>query len=161
MVLEILRKWQIGDATIGELRLDGEFECFTLEDVVRVDPDPGTPEHEGKVYGETAIQPGEYDAVLQKPDRKIWSPRNGVDLPEDDGKLLLLLNVPSWTGIFFHALNKADETLGCVGVGRQHAGAAIFESRAALTQLMRKLGAHGGPFRVTVRNAWVSEGSDI
>ena len=35
MELRLERKWFTPRATIGELHVDGVFECFTLEDVVR------------------------------------------------------------------------------------------------------------------------------
>ena len=43
-------------ATIGELLIDGEFFCYTLEDEVRAD--------DTKVYGETAIPNGEYTVEI-------------------------------------------------------------------------------------------------
>ena len=144
MTLTLRRKWQVGDATIGELSLDGEFECFTLEDVVRPDPDPSTPEHEGKVYGETAILAGIYEVVLRKPDRAIWSPR-------EDGKLPFLIGVVSFTGIYIHALNVAAETLGCIGVGKSRSGAAVTRSRDALRDLMAKMGE--GPWTIEIIDA--------
>lgn len=70
--------------------------CDTLEDRVR-------PEGE-KVYGKTAIPEGAYEMVLS------YSPRFKKILPE-------ILNVPNFTGIRIHSLNKAEESEGCIGVG--------------------------------------------
>ena len=35
MELKVLRKELTARSTIGELHVDGKFECFTLEDAVR------------------------------------------------------------------------------------------------------------------------------
>jgi hypothetical protein len=49
MQLKVVRRIFTGNSTIGQLSLDGRFECFTLEDVVRPQ----------KVFGETAIAAGQ------------------------------------------------------------------------------------------------------
>ena len=119
MVLEILRKWQIGDATIGELRLDGEFECFTLEDRWR-------PPTEPKVPGETCVPAGRYEVVV------TWSERFRARLP-------LLLDVPGFSGIRIHAGNTDKDTAGCLLVGRRRVGATIEDSGAALARLLPQI----------------------
>ena len=152
MRVRIARRWFTRRSTSGQWFIDNLRECDTLEDKVRVDPAPGTPANEAKVYGETAIPALTYVLALEKPQRTIWSPRNGKDLPEDDEKLIKLYwrgpdgslgEVPGYTGIFVHALNKPGETLGCIGVGQRDPAVPdwIGASRAALTALM----AHVSP----------------
>lgn len=104
--------------TLGELLVDGEHECYTLEDVVRPD---GV-----KIYGETAIPYGRYRVVV------THSNRFGRDLP-------LLLNVPAFDGIRIHPGNVAADTHGCLLVGRGHTGSSVTESRLAFDALFPKI----------------------
>ena len=96
MELKLNRIFLGSSATIGELYVDGEHIADTLEDRVR-------PEGE-KVYGKTAISEGTYEVKL------TYSPRFKKILPE-------ILNVPNFSGIRIHSLNKAEESEGCIGVG--------------------------------------------
>lgn len=96
MELTLNRIFLGSSATIGELLVNGKYLCDTLEDRVR-------PEGE-KVYGKTAIPEGTYEVKL------TYSPRFKKILPE-------ILNVPNFTGIRIHCLNKAEESEGCIGVG--------------------------------------------
>lgn len=96
MELKLNRIFLGSSATIGELLVNDKYLCDTLEDRVR-------PEGE-KVYGKTAIPEGTYEMVLS------YSPRFKKILPE-------ILNVPNFTGIRIHSLNKAEESEGCIGVG--------------------------------------------
>jgi hypothetical protein len=88
-------------ATIGELLIDGEFFCYTLEDEVRAD---GV-----KVHGKTAIPIGEYSVEV------TYSPRFKRDMP-------LIFNTPQKTvekdgvkfeGVRFHGGNDAEDSHGC------------------------------------------------
>lgn len=116
-VLTVKRKWFTDKSTIGELYYDGEYLCFTLEDVVR----------DVKVYGQTAIPEGRYQVVLS------FSNRFQKFLPE-------ILNVPNYTGIRMHAGNKPADTEGCVLVGDAKGDDFIGNSRAAMAVLMARLG---------------------
>lgn len=119
MKLTLQRKWETGHSTIGELSVDGVFECFTLEDVRRPGP---------KIYGETAIPPGTYDVVITR------SQRFQRMLP-------LLVNVPDFTGIRIHPGNTAKDTDGCILVGRVRNDDLIMSSVAALDALQPKIAA--------------------
>lgn len=91
--------------TMGVLFVDGAFQCFTLEDEVRTDPDPSTPVNEAKVYGQTAIPARIYEIT--------------ITMSAKFGKLMLLVNdVPGFTGIRIHSGNTAADTLGCILVGQ-------------------------------------------
>ena len=118
--LLLQRKWSIKDATIGELFVNGEFECYTLEDVVR-------PLGE-KVDGKTAIPTGSYKVVVN------WSPRFQKNMPH-------ILDVPGFLGVRIHAGNAAKDTEGCILVGKTNdlSAGAIGSSRIAYEQLFRKL----------------------
>lgn len=119
-----------GDATdvrtIGTLMLDGQWECFTLEDPVR----DIAPNGDGKVMHETAIPAGTYDVVI------TYSERFKKDMP-------LLVGVPHFTGIRIHAGNTAEDTWGCILVGKAVSNDELKRgtSKAAYDQLFTKLSA--------------------
>ena len=106
--------------TIGRLFIDGTFECWTLEDVVR---DDGV-----KIPGETAIPYGTY-VIDITPSR--WFKR---ELP-------LLVNVNGFVGIRIHPGNGARDTEGCILVGSERADASILHSVVAFEALLTKLRA--------------------
>jgi len=118
MKLQVIRFMCGATCTIGELMVDGEHECWTLEDVVRPDGQ--------KIPGETAIPYGQYDVVITR------SQRFGVDLP-------LLVGVPNFEGIRIHPGNTAANTEGCLLVGTQHTGNSVLNSRAAFNRLFPKI----------------------
>lgn len=99
MELDVKRIYKAEDYTIGELSINGEFFCHTLEDKVRI-----LKSFEDKVYGETAIPVGRYKVVLS------YSNRFKRILPE-------ILNVEFFKGIRIHEGNHKDSTEGCVLVG--------------------------------------------
>lgn len=114
--LELKRRWFTDHSTVGELRINGDFECFVLEDVVR----------DHKVAGQTAIPAGTYTVIIDKSTRfKRW--------------MLHLLNVPGFAGIRVHSGNTAADTEGCLLVGATKALDAVFGSRVAYTALLNKL----------------------
>lgn len=104
MRMELIRRRMINSATEGDLMVDGKLFCHTLEDVVRVDPNPATPQNEAKVYGQTAIPAGSYRVVM------TMSPKFKKILPR-------LLDVPGFDGILIHKGNGPEDTLGCILVG--------------------------------------------
>ncbi len=106
----------IGDATLGELRLDGVWFCWTLEDRVRAQ----------KIKHETAIPAGEYVVTL------THSARFGVVLPQVN-------DVPEFSGIRIHPGNSAADTSGCILVGKGRNGERISDSREAFAALMLRL----------------------
>jgi hypothetical protein len=116
--------------TLGKLYVDEQFQCYTCEDVVRVD-DPATAQDESqKVWGETAIPAGRYKVVIS------YSPKFRKNLP-------LLLNVPGFDGIRIHSGNDEDDTHGCilVGLGLNNTSTGIVKSRVAMGNLQHKIRA--------------------
>ena len=110
MKLRVERLWKKPAYTVGRLFVDGKFFCNTLEDTVR------DLSNEKKVYGKTAIPYGEYKVVYN------WSPKFGRNLPR-------LLNVPAFEGILIHPGNTADDSAGCILVGRNTEVGQLTESR--------------------------------
>jgi|SwirhirootsSR2_FD_contig_31_9269949_length_511_multi_2_in_0_out_0_1 hypothetical protein len=122
------------ECTMGRLTVDNEFECFTLEDVVRAN---GL-----KIAGETAIPAGTYSVEIS------FSPRFKRDLP-------LVVNVAGFVGIRIHPGNDASDTEGCILVGRTRLQDRIGESRLAFGALFAKLREatnRGEPITLEVRN---------
>lgn len=89
--------------TMGELIIDKDFICYTVEDTVRDHNQDGDllDEGEGKVYGETAIPYGTYEVDL------TMSPKFKRLLP-------ILMDVPHFEGIRIHRGNTAKDSQGCI-----------------------------------------------
>ena len=102
MKLLLLRTRFHNGWTGGQLYINDEYFCFTLEDQVR--EKYGVAVEKWKVYGETAIPCGTYEMVFAN------SPKFGPDT-------LSLLKVPGFEGIRIHAGNSAKDTEGCIIVG--------------------------------------------
>jgi hypothetical protein len=115
-----LRRVQLDpDVTIGELAVDGQFECYTLEDTQRA---PGAP----KVFGQTAIPTGRYRVIV------TYSPHFLKDLP-------LLVDVPGFEGVRIHPGNVAANTEGCLLVGMDRLDKSIGRSVLAWNALNAKI----------------------
>lgn len=102
--MEILcqRRWTRKGATIGDLLVNGENYCFTLEDAVR--EIKGQPVEKWKRPGETAIPEGKYKLTLE------FSPRFGADT-------MTLNAVPGFQGVRVHSGNRIEDTEGCPILG--------------------------------------------
>lgn len=132
MKLLLQREPSTKQSTPGKLFIDGAFECYTLEDIVRA--------RGVKVYGQTAIPAGTYQVVL------TMSPRFKRVLP-------LLLNVPGFEGIRIHPGNKAEDTDGCILVGDAPAPDWLGQSRVAFDRLFAKLRLTTEPVTIEIRGA--------
>ena len=108
--LLLQRKIFTDKSTIGDLFLEGEFLCRTLEDTVR----------RQKVYGETAIPSGTYEVVIRE------SSRFKQRLPA-------LLKVPYFEGILIHNGNTKDHTNGCILTGQYDPKVQDFVGRSVAT----------------------------
>ena len=118
MLIEV-KRFEFKDThTIGKMYLDGQYECYTLEDVVRTG---------AKVNGQTAIPTGTYNLIINH------SNRFNRDLP-------LLENVPNFTGVRIHSGNTSANTEGCILVGTTWSGKDfIGNSKVAFNKLFEKL----------------------
>ncbi len=133
MKLDLERVQKDADVTIGSLSIDGDWECWTLEDPMRAD---GV-----KIYGETAIPFGTYTVEITQ------SPRFKRPLP-------LLLDVRNFSGVRIHPGNTTADTEGCILVGLDRHAKSIGRSRLAFDALFRKLEAalkRGEPVTLEIR----------
>lgn len=130
MEIVVTRQPSANGCTIGTMTIDGVFECYTLEDVVRPNGE--------KVYGQTAIPAGRYQVKL------TMSNRFKIVLP-------LLENVPNFEGVRIHPGNTAADTDGCILVGQTKTSNSIGSSRVAFDKLFAQLQAHKGEIWLTVK----------
>ena len=116
MELLLKRLYRTENSTIGELTIDGQFECFTLEDK----------ERDVKIKGETAIPRGAYPIIINKSNRfKRLLP--------------LLLDVKNFEGVRIHSGNTNHDTEGCILVGQTRNKDFIGQSRKAFDKLFKKM----------------------
>lgn len=136
MDLVLERKDADRHRTIGELFIDGDSVCYTLED------GPAKLGGEGK----GCIPAGRYQVQLTRSPRVaaggLWSPWPDAQLP-------LLVAVPGFEGVRIHAGNTAKDTEGCILVGTGHTVDALTQSRPALVKLMKELSL---PAKITIKN---------
>ena len=104
------------NSTIGDLYLNGEFQCHTLEDTCR----------RVKIDGETAIPAGDYEIILG------YSQRYQSIMPR-------VLGVPGFTGILIHPGNTKSDTRGCILVGETAYKDSIGGSKIAFNKFLPKL----------------------
>lgn len=127
MKLKLLRNRFNKEYTVGQLYIDDEYFCFTLEDEVR--EQDGVPVEKWKVYGETAIPRGIYDVVAK-------------DSPKFGPQTLTLLKVPGFDKIRIHSGNTERDTDGCIIVGFRVNDSGIIvpgTTRPALAELKRRV----------------------
>ena len=104
--------------TIGKCTVDGEYISDSIEDKVRV-----LISKEDKVYGETAIPAGEYDADI------YFSKKFGY-------KVIRLFDVPFFEGIYVHKGNTAKDSHGCIIVGKNDKKGWVSNPTIAMNKLI-------------------------
>lgn len=130
MELVLTRTTRTNRSTIGELTVNGKFECFILEDKDRR-LQSGMPLSELlslKIKTKTAIPTGKYEIVVS------FSDRFQKMLP-------LLLDVPAFAGIRIHPGNTDADTEGCLLPGKTKSPDMVSSSRVAFTALFDKIKA--------------------
>lgn len=129
MEIDIILLEQTPDSTLSQLRIDGNFFCFTLEDGFR----------EQKVPGETRIAHGRYQ-VIKRTVGKFFTTyfrkfRHDFALE--------LEGVPNFQDVLIHIGNTVIDTRGCVLVGCQAAydghNFILEQSTEAYLDLYRKI----------------------
>lgn len=125
--------------TIGQLSIDGEYFCDTLEDTVRdLNKNGVFAVAGGKVYGSTAIPYGTYRVTLG-----VKSPRFSQKAAYAfcGGYLPRLLDVPQFEGVLIHIGNTPKDTDGCILVGRNTIVGQVTDSTATFRALYPRLKA--------------------
>ena len=121
MEITVKRINKTNDYTIGQMFIDDEYFCDTLEDTVR-----DLTNTKDKIYGRTAIPAGTYPVILD------YSGHFQKLLPH-------ILDIPFFSGVRIHSGNDVEDTNGCILVGSYHHAGYITESRATMEKLMKKL----------------------
>ena len=124
MKLRLERLQLDSDVTIGSLTVDGDWECWALEDAVREIPGVGWPAW--KIPGKTAIGYGRYPVDI------TMSQRFQRELP-------ILFGVSGFSGVRIHPGNTAADTEGCILVGQDRHAKSLGNSRKAFAALFAQL----------------------
>lgn len=129
MILQLYRLIHNPEETIGYLLIDGNFECFTLEDQ----------HQEKKVHGETRIPCERYEILLR--DEGGMNSRYASRFPELHRGMLWLQDVEGFEWVYIHIGNDDDDTLGCILVGKgvNPDQTSITASTAAYLKLYKKV----------------------
>lgn len=130
MKLLLERPYKLPKYTIGNLFINSNYFCDTLEDPVRDLNNDGDLDDAGesKIFGDTAILAGTYKVVLLK------SPKFKRILPT-------LLNTPRFDGILIHRGNTPQDTHGCILVGKNKVKGQVVESKFYEEELIKILQA--------------------
>ena len=128
MEILIKRTAKLNEYTIGNLYIDDQYLCNTLEDT-----DRGLKDNQSllyikakKIFSKTAIPTGTYKVEL------TYSPRFKRILP-------LIVGVKGFDGIRIHQGNFPKDTEGCILVGKNTFKGGISESKETLEKLLKKL----------------------
>ena len=105
MKLQVVRFQMGSDATNGMLFIDGEFECYTLEDEYR----------DVKVMGETCIPEGTYNVELRT--EGGFHSRYTAKYGDFHKGMLWVKDVPNFEYILIHTGNTDEHTAGCLLLG--------------------------------------------
>lgn len=138
MNLNLKRKNFADTYTLGNLFVNGEYFCDTLEDKDRGLMDSMSLEEikSKKVYGQTAIPKGTYEITLDIVSSK-FKDRTWAKFCE--GKLPRLINVKGYEGVLIHVGNKAEDTLGCILVGQNATSGFVNSSTDTFKKLYQLL----------------------
>jgi len=129
MKLLLQRRSHDADSTIGDLYVNGHFECHIVEDEPRLE----------KVSGETRIPAGVYKIKLRTVGG--FHERTLVKYgPVFHRGMLWLQDVPGFQYILIHTGNTEKDTEGCLIVGQSvnqngRGGGTVSNSRAAYERL--------------------------
>lgn len=154
MEIVLERKWKKPNYTIGILSIDGKRFCETLEDADRGLKDSmsiGQIKSLKKPHI-TAIPTGVYEVNLNTISPKFGSRSFYKEVCK--GKVPRLLNVKGFDGILIHAGNKAEDTDGCILVGRNLEVGKVLKSQetfSSLYKMLKKANDAGDPILIRIQ----------
>ena len=106
--------------SLGKLSINSRYFCETVED-----EDRRLEDGNGKVYGKSAIPRGRYEVELYQ------SPKHGL--------VPLLRDVPGFKYIEIHKANRAEDLLGCIGVGAERFQCGVRNCAYIMTMLVQAI----------------------
>ena len=126
MKIVVDRKWKKDTYTIGRISIDGKPFADTVEDRDRGLSDSMSLAKIAslKVYGKTAIPTGTYELQMTsspKFAKRAWAKKY-------NGKVIQIMNVKGFSGVRIHPLNSAEDSLGCIGVGKNTVKGMVTQS---------------------------------
>ena len=139
MELKLKRRYKAETYTIGDMFVEEEWFCNTLEDKDRGLKSSMSHEeiNKIKVYAVTAIPAGRYvvtmDVVSPKYNRVKWYKDNF------GGRMPRLENVKGFSGILIHPGTTAVDSAGCIIVGLNKIKGNVLESRSTFQKLWKVL----------------------
>jgi hypothetical protein len=104
--IRTLRYGSFTTHTPGILCIEGMFECFTLEDPIRLE----------KIPGETAIPAGRYQIKMRNEGTMVKRYKEKFHW---HGGMLWLQDVPGFEWVYIHIGNYVRDTEGCILVGEK------------------------------------------
>lgn len=153
MELTLIRKWKRETYTIGQLFIDGDYFCDTVEDKDRNLYQGMSLEwlKKAKVYGETAIPYGRYRVTLS-----VQSPKykGKKQYEKCDAYIPRLLNVPAYDGVLIHIGNWAKDSLGCILVGENKVKGGVANSTTwfwKLYDILKAADEKGEPIYISIQ----------
>ncbi len=125
--------------TIGKLYIDGKWFCDVIEDVDRGLFDSMSEKEilAKKKYCETAIPYGLYRVTI------TYSPKYKKMMP-------LINNVKGFSGIRIHSGNYAEDSCGCLIVGKNTKVGMVTDSRNTYNKLMKVLEKEKGDIFIDI-----------
>lgn len=137
MELKLERIFTCENYTIGKMYINGDYFCDTIED-----PDRGLSQNMTideikniKVYGQTAIPTGRYEVTLNVKSPKFSNFNKYKWAKIWDGYLPRLIDVIGFDGVLIHVANKAEDILGCIGVGENKLKGQVINSTITFNKL--------------------------
>ena len=142
MKLTVKRTALISSYTLGELYIDGQFFCHTLEDLDRglTQDMPLNLIKSLKIPGETAIPKGTYKVTLD-----VVSPKFSkypFYMKVCEGKLPRLIDVKGYEGVLIHVADgiKRDALLqGCIGIGNLSSEEYLINGKQVFTEFYNRI----------------------
>lgn len=142
MKLTVKRTVLRSSYTLGELYIDGQFFCHTLEDL-----DRGLTQDMSlnlikslKIPGETAIPKGTYKVTLDVVSPKFSKFSFYMEVCE--GKLPRLIDVKGYEGVLIHVADgiKKDALLqGCIGIGNLSSEEYLMNGKQVFTEFYNRI----------------------
>lgn len=145
MQLVVDRYLSNDDATLSKVFLEGNFECYGLEDEYR--------EMSAKVMGETRIPAGTYKVTARKEGGFHGRYSNDRRFKDFHRGMLWIRDVPNFKWVLIHVGNTVEDTAGCllVGTSANENNMTVGASAAAYTKLYKKVidAAEAGNLTIT------------
>lgn len=136
MEIVINRRWKKDTYTIGEMFINGVKFSETCEDKDRglTDQMSLAEIKSKKVYGKTAIPTGTYELKM------TYSPKfaNRPFAKKYGGKVVEIMNVKGYNGVRIHPFNTAEDSLGCIAVGRNLEKGKVLQSTVYYMKLLEE-----------------------